>query len=209
VLSFSICLSLDASHTGDFKRCRGKGYTFVIPKEWVADTFVELAKAQRQVKSLDYSMDKRRNGGGGTLPDSAFGPPGRLNRDGVSESGDTNVSVIVSSGLTGFSLQGTLGTPQTAAEKLLRLSIAPEGSGRVATLESAVEDVARRVYQFEFVVDRGVARRPPLRNISVIAASPTGDRLYTLTAVAPVQAWEDPAYADKLRKIAESFHLTL
>ena len=142
------------------------------------------------------------------MPDSAFGPPGKL-VNGKSESGDINVSVIVSSGLVGFSLAGTMGKPEDAAEKLLRLSIAPEGSCRTATLESAREDTNRNVYQFEFVVDRGVANLPPLRNISVIAASPAGDKLYTLTVVAPVRVWENPVEAEKLRKIAESFHLTM
>ena len=109
-------------------------------------------------------------------------------------------------------MEGTLGTPQDAAEKLLRLSIAPEGSGRTATLESAIVDTTRpggqKMYQFEFVVDRGNPKLPPIRNLSVIAASPAGDKLYTLTVVAPVQSFENPRNAEKLRKIASSFHLT-
>ncbi len=194
---------------GEFKRCRSRGYTFVIPKEWVADTFVELAKAQRQVQPLDLQMMKRRSdGGNAVLPDSAYGPPGRLNQNGVSESGDTNVSVIVTTGLRGFSLKGTLGDPETAANSLLRLTIAPEGSGRTATLINAFEDTSRGVYQFEYVVDRG-EKGPPLRNVSVIAASPSGDKLYTLTVVAPAQKWnDDPTFASKLTRIATSFHLT-
>lgn len=192
---------------GDFKRSGGKGYTFVIPKEWLADTYVELAKAQRAVQPLDYSMRTQQpSRDSTTLPDAAYGPPGRL-VNGVSESGDTNVSVIVSTGLRRFSLQGTLGSPTSAAETLLRVSLAPAGSGRVATLVDAVEDVSRGVYQFEYTVDRG-DRGPPLRNISVIGASGSGDKLYTLTVVSPSKAWENPAYASKLRKIASSFHLT-
>jgi hypothetical protein len=187
----------------------------VIPKEWLADTFVELAKAQRQTQSLDYtktSRNNKSNRGEGTLPDAAFGPPGRLNKKGglvVSEQGDTNVSVIVSTGLTGFSLQGTLGTsPTRAAETLLSVSLAPPGSGRVATLVDAVEDKNRGVYQFEYTVDRG-ERGPPLRNISVIGAGQNGDTLVTLTVVAPLKDWtRDEAYAAKLRKVASSFHLT-
>ena len=192
---------------GDFKRCRGKGYTFVIPKEWVADTFVELAKAQRKVQPLDYSM-KSHNGNRQQLPDAAYGPPGRLNQNGVSESGDTNVSVIVNSGLSGFSLEGTLGSAQTAAETLLRISIAPEGSGRVATLIDSTKDESRNAYQFEYTLDRGLQRGPPLRNIAVIVASPRGDAFYTLTVVAPATEWEKEAVSTKLRKIASSFHLT-
>ncbi|KAL3781693.1 hypothetical protein ACHAW5_011063, partial [Stephanodiscus triporus] len=189
---------------GEFKRCRARGYTFVIPSEWVADTFVELAKAQRDVLPLDLQM--KRAVGGGTLPDSAYGPPGRLNRKGVSESGDTNVSVIVTGGMRGFSLR-MLGGPEEAAEKLLRLSIAPEGSGRVATLLSAVEDKSRGVYVFEFNVDRGL-RGSPIKNLSVVASTPEGDKLITLTVAAPLQLWDDDVFDRKCRKIASSFHLT-
>lgn len=142
-----------------------------------------------------------------TLPDAAYGPAGRLNKNGVSESGDTNVSVIVNTGLKGFSLMGTLGSPQDAAEKLLRLSIAPEGSGRSATLLNSAEDVSRSAYQFEYILNRGT-RGAPLRNIAVIVGSPKGDAFYTLTVVAPAKEWEKEAVATKLRKIASSFHLT-
>jgi hypothetical protein len=159
---------------------------------------------------LDYAMKQQQpqQRKSATLPDAAYGPAGRLNQKGVSESGNTNVSVIVSTGLVGLSLAGTLGTPTSAAETLLRVSLAPEGSGRVATLVNAVEDSSRGVYQFEYTVDRG-ERGPPLRNISVIAANQKGDSLYTLTVVAPLNEWErDASYAAKLRKIASSFHLT-
>lgn len=188
---------------GDYKRCRTSEYTFVIPKVWVADTFVELAKAQRKVQPLDYSMQKTKQQMV-TLPDSAYGPPGRLNQKGVSQQGDTNVSVIVSSGLTGFTLEGTLGTPKEAAETLLSKSIAPEGSGRTATLLRSVQTSSG--YQFEYIVDRGT-RGPPLRNIAVVAAAPAGDKLYTLTVVAPAERWKENDA--KLRKIADSFHLRL
>lgn len=193
---------------GDYKRCQTQEYTFVLPREWVADTFVELAKAQRKIQPLDYSMQQERRNSGKitTLPDSAYGPPGRLNQKGVSQAGDTNVSVIVSSGFSGFTLKGTLGSPTDAAETLLSRSIAPEGSGRVAKLLRAVEDRDGRTYKFEYIVDRGT-RGPPLRNIAVIAASPTEDKLYTLTVVAPAEKWKDDNYDAKLRKIADSFHL--
>lgn len=142
-----------------------------------------------------------------SLPDAAYGPAGRLNEKGVSESGDTNVSVIVTSGLKGFSLEGALGSPQTAAETLLRVSIAPEGSGRIATLLNARKDVDRNAYSFEYIIDRG-ERGPPLQNIAVICASPNGDAFYTLTVVAPASQWKIEAMSTKLQKIASSFHLT-
>jgi hypothetical protein len=178
----------------------------VIPKEWVADTFVELAKAQRRIQPLDYSMSSSKMNSM-MLPDAAYGPAGRLNTKGVSESGDTNVSVIVNSGLNSFSLERALGSPQRAAETLLSKSIAPEGSGRVATLLTSFADKKRNAYQFEYIVNRG-ERGPPLRNIAVIAASVKGDSFYTLTVVAPASEWERHVVSTKLRKVASSFHLT-
>mmetsp|Transcript_54607 Transcript_54607/g.63041 ORF Transcript_54607/g.63041 Transcript_54607/m.63041 type:complete len:351 (+) Transcript_54607:2-1054(+) len=186
---------------GDFKRCQTDEYTFVLPSEWVADTYLALAKAKRKTQPLDYSMQEQKSV---TLPDSAYGPPGRLNEQGFSQQGDTNVSVIVSSGLSGFSLK-SIGTPTDAAEILLSRSIAPEGSGRTAKLLRSIEDRDSETYQFEYIVDRN--RGPQLRNIAVIAASPKGDTLYTLTVVAPAEKWIDDKYDAKLRKIADSFHL--
>ena len=62
---------------GDYKRFRKADYSLVIPKEWVADTAVELAKAQRRSMPLDYSM---RTKSSAVLPDAAGGlaPGGQL-----------------------------------------------------------------------------------------------------------------------------------
>jgi len=221
---------------GDYKRCLTNDYTFQIPKEWVADTFVELAKAQRLVQPLDYSMRPSPStssssvgaaGAAGrrslpkTLPDSAYGPPGRLNSRGVSETGDTNVSVIIAPGVLmnggksgddrnnnnkKNSVVDVLGPPQQAAENLLSTSIAPEGSGRKATLieSSMIEKNDVPYYRIEYTVDRG-SRGPPLQNIAVICGG--GNNVYTLTVVAPVSSWSDPTKNAQLRKIADSFHL--
>lgn len=136
---------------------------------------------------------------------TAYGPPGRLDSRGVSK-GDTNVSVVVSKVKPGFSLRGNLGTPTNAADTFLKLSLAPEGSGRTATLVTADEDVNRQVYQFEYDVDRG-ERGPSLKAISLIAVR-NGSDLLTLTVVAPQEEWNAQSEGAKLRKIASSFHLT-
>lgn len=206
---------------GEFKRFRGTeyGYTFLFPKQWVGDTALELAKAQRRTVSLDYTMktgQKSKN----TLPDAAFGPPGKLNARGVSQS-DTNLSVIATPLPPTFrSLEESLGSPTSAAETLLKVSLAPEGSGRSATLIDACEE--RRgnnesevvVYQFNYRVDRG-SQGVPLRAISTIAVRPSSNSnigsntLVTLTVVAPEEDWErDDKYASKLRRVADSFKLT-
>ena len=53
---------------GNYKRYKGQGYTFVMPKEWVADTGLELAKAQRRAKMLDYEI--KQSSGNAVLPDA-------------------------------------------------------------------------------------------------------------------------------------------
>lgn len=197
---------------GDFKRFRSsEGYTFVIPKEWVGDTALELAKIERRTMRLDaeYNMKSSRSSrNSGSIPDAAFGPPNKFNERGVSSS-DTNVSSIVSKLQPGLSLRGMLGSPTSAAETLLRVSLTPEGSGRVGTLIQACEEQRGSfgsIYQFEYRVDRG-ERGPPLKSIAVIAVQ-GGDTLVTMTVVAPEKDWGSPAYDAKLRKIAESFKLT-
>ena len=198
-----------------YKRYNGSGYTLRIPQEWLADTAVELAKATRRAGTLDYGMRRGGNAGrpgAGVLPDAAFGPPGRKDSRGLTPQGaDTNVSVVVSDvGTRGFTLRGSLGAPRAAAETLLRVSLAPEGSGRVATLLS-VSEVERAgggglLYQFEYDVDRG-ERGVPLRAISVIGAG-GGSTLITATVVAPRAEWEsDAKYAARLRGTIESFRL--
>ena len=180
---------------GDYKRVNTPLYSFVIPKEWVADTSLALAKANARAQPLDYRM-----GAGSskrvTLPDSAFGPPGGT------RIGNTNVSVIISTVPSGFSIK-SLGTPQDAAQNLAAKSIAPEGSGRVATVVSATEDTDRGVYQFLFNIDF-LSSQKSSQNLSVIACR--GNELITLTIVAPTETWVPP-FSDKMNKIASSFHI--
>lgn len=190
---------------GDMKRFKSgeHQYTFVIPKEWVQDTAVELAKIQSRAASLDYSMKKSNNG---SIPDAAYGPPGKFNEKGISNS-DTNVSTLVSKVRPGFTLR-SLGTPTEAAEKLLKYSLAPEGSGKVGTLLAACEEVRgeSKVYQFEYKIDRG-DKGLPLKSISLISVR-DGDILVTMTVVSLEREWENEEFQAKLRKIASSFKLT-
>lgn len=190
---------------GEMKRFKSGEfqYTFVVPKEWVQDTAVELAKIQNRAARLDYSMRKNNNG---SVPDVAYGPPGYFNDKGISQS-DTNVSTLVSKVRPGFTLQ-SLGSPTQAAETLLRISLAPEGSGKIGTLLAACEEVRgeSNLYQFEYKVDRG-DKGLPLRAISIIAVR-DGDVLVTMTVVALEREWQDEVFEGKLRKIAQSFKLT-
>jgi hypothetical protein len=190
---------------GKFKRFKSGEYqyTFVIMKEWVQDTSVELAKIQRRSRSLDYKMSK--SSGLATIPDVAFGPPRYLNPNGK----DTNLSVIVSKLKPGFTLRGSLGSPNDAAETLLKVSLAPEGSGRIATLLSSEAEVRGdsldEFYTFEYRIDRG-NRGVPLKAISVITVK-GGDTLITMTIVAPEEEWTGD-YGSNLERVAASFKLT-
>lgn len=207
---------------GDYKRMTVRGNSvsgiatnsgkcsFLIPKEWVADTSLALAQAQRQARALDFSMDssgQHQQAQQQTLPDAAFGPPGRLDSRGLSN-GDTNVSVIINNGVKNFSLSSSLGSdPTSAAEVLLSSKFGPR---RPVNLVSAFEE--RRgnndipVYQFEYTVDRG-EKAKPLRAISVVAGSLAGDAFVTLTVVSLDEDWEKPLVDKRLRQVAKSFKL--
>ncbi|KAL3791677.1 hypothetical protein HJC23_003934 [Cyclotella cryptica] len=193
---FSENFGLDYVYPRDgFKRVTAQSNTgrgsiakcsFLIPKEWVADTGLALAQAQRKVKDVDLSMNS--NSKSGVLPDAAFGPPGR--------NGDTNVSVIINTGVQNFSLKKSLGSPTDAAGFLISTKFR-----RPTTLLSAYED-SRGRYQFEYFVDRG-ERASPLRAISVIAEGSDGNSYITLTVVSPSNKMDE-----RLRKIVKSFKLS-
>ena len=207
--SFAEKTGLDSFYPrGDYKRVTVRGdvgqgkCSFVIPKDWVADTSLALAQAQRRAKVLDYSMKADQMG---VLPDAAYGPPGKTDKWGLSNR-DTNVSVIINS-VKDFTLKGTLGSdPKAAAEILLSNKFGPR---KPTTLISSFEEVRGEnnisIYQFEYTVDRG-DRAPPLRAISVIAGSIAGDAFVTLTVVSLDRAWVGEA-DDSLRQIAKSFKL--
>lgn len=194
---------------GDYKRvivrgAAGQGKcSFVIPKDWVADTSLALAQAQRRAKVLDYSMSSSDQFG--VLPDAAYGPPGKTDQQGLSNK-ETNVSVIIN-GVKDFTLRGTLGSdPNAAAEILLSSKFGPR---RPTTLISSFEEQRGEnnipIYQFEYTVDRG-DRAPPLHAISVIGGSLAGDAFVTLTVVSLDSAWNGQA-DERLRQIAKSFKL--
>lgn len=175
--------------------------SFLIPKDWVADTGLALAQAQRQARALDLSMNA--NARTGVLPDAAFGPPGKLDSQGLSN-GDTNVSVIINTGVKNFSLKESLGEPLAAADKLILSRFR-----RPTTLLSAakVQHGDLSVYQFEYIVDRG-EKALPLRSISVIAGGIDGRSYTTLTVVSPSPEWDKPTVDKMMRKIASSFKIT-
>lgn len=133
--------------------------------------------------------------------DAALGPPGG--------DADENVSVVKSRVAPGFSLEGSLGAPRQAAEALLATAIAAPGSGKNATLIDAraeTRGAGGLVYEFEYVVRRDVGPRQfALHSLSVIAARPAEDTLFTLTVLAPEGRWKEREA--ELRQVAQSFRL--
>jgi hypothetical protein len=123
----------------------------------------------------------------------AFGPP----RGDSSE----NVSVVRSRIPGSFTLRGTLGEPELAAQRLLDTAIAPPGSGKQSRLIKAFGEVrgSSEVYQFEYVVTLKDGRR--LHNACAIFDKDSV--LYTLTVLCPEDDWD--AKSDKLLQVAGSF----
>ncbi|EJK63898.1 hypothetical protein THAOC_15420, partial [Thalassiosira oceanica] len=171
----------------------GSECSFLIPKDWVADTSLALAQAQRRARALDYSM--RQPSSSGVLPDAAFGPPGK--RDGLGLSNEeTNVSVIVNNDVSGFTLR-TLGDDAESAARSL-LSKRKRPTELVAACEE-VRGANTPVYQFEYTVDRG-ERYERLRAISVVAGSSAGDSFVTLTVVSADADWAREGARDRLKR---------
>ena len=178
----------------------GSKCSFLVPADWVADTSLALAQAQRRARALDYSM--KQASPSGVLPDAAFGPPGK--RDGLGLSNEeTNVSVIVNNDVSGFTLK-TLGDDAESAARSL-LSKRKRPTELVAACEE-VRGMNTPVYQFEYTVDRG-ERYERLRAISVVAGSASGNSFVTLTVVSAEGDWTREGVRERLMRVAESFKL--
>lgn len=167
-------------------------YEYNYPSSWLQDQTIALRKVQSQ--ELPISIRKKQEAIQKTGPDSAYGPAGG--------NGRINLSVVKNMVMPGFTLEGTLGNPKEAAEKLLTTAIAPEGSGKIAKLLDAYEDKEKNAYVFEYTVQKGDNYYQ--HTISVIT-SREGNELYTFTAVAPEIEWN--RYREILAKSADSFKL--
>ncbi|KAG0560680.1 hypothetical protein M758_9G004400 [Ceratodon purpureus] len=185
---------------GGYKRCleTSKGFEFIFPKEWVGDQTLLYRAVQRgeRERSLDLPAPRQRTGSKPrpTEPLVAFGPPGTL--------GELNVSVVVAPVADGFTLE-KLGDPREAGEIILKRSIAPEGSNKVATLLEATRRDERGVvyYTLEYSVQGPAFFR---HNVAVYAVS--AGELFTLNAQAPQSLWS--TVQDQFRVISGSFRIT-
>jgi hypothetical protein len=192
------------------KRARSwdDGFEFTYPASWLADATVarRAADAGERARPLDpLAADPRRPPRRRVAePVVAYGPPG--------SSGEVNVSVVVAPIEPGFEL-ASLGAPAAAARAFL-WQIAPDGSGRTATLLSASErvDAAGTVYYvwsyrlagptFDRVNWSAVAARGPRGGAG---GRPTPPQLLTLNAQAPASKVD--ALGDALAGCAASFEV--
>lgn len=128
-------------------------------------------------------------------PSAAFGPPG--------STGEDNISVIIAPIQDGFRIEN-LGSPETAAQKLLDATIAPPGGDKKAELlnsSSRVTELGDLLYSLEFTVEKvGAWKR---HNVAVIGAQ--DNILYTFNAQCAEARWDQ--YWEKYIPAAESFKL--
>ncbi len=173
-------------------------YQFMYPSTWEQDRAVLSQKLR-----LAETPAAMKKSAGNTGLDVALGPV----RGSIPRSNRNNVSVIKSKVLPGFSMRGTLGEPQEAAEFLLKNSIAPPSSGKTYSLLSAKsEGPTGERYLFEYSVKKLDSNGNAVFNqhsISVIANR--GLDLYTCTVVAPEQDWA--SRSDQANIVAESFQV--
>ena len=190
---------------GGFRRYADQDdkYEYIFPSNWLVDQTVVMAGIRDRELPRDIREKKKSSV---VRPDSAFGP---ANSDGKS-----NISVIKSTVMPGFSLRETLGEPKAAAERLLQNVIAPPSSGKVYRLVDAYEDRrdGKPAYVFEYTVRKpdvvgadGVTIPSTFFQHSISVIMSRGNELFTLTAVAPENKWE--ASKDALYESAKSFRI--
>ena len=190
-----------------------QGFEFVYPRDWAADqTLARRAAARAELErgrsldppSLAEAAARERARRASAEPVVAFGP--------VGTAGEENVSVIVTPATPGFtSMRQLVAADNSAAppaereaEYLLRTTIAPEGSGKVAELLGARERVdaaGRSLFEMEYTVRGRAFYR---HNVAVLCVA--GGRLLTLNAQAAEEDWQaDAGRRARLRACAESF----
>ena len=178
------------------------GFELTYPSEWLQDYTIAERQQRRAEKrrAIDPpSLKAKQQDQSIEEPLVAIGPPG--------STGEINLSVIAAPIFPGFTIRGSFGSPEEGALRFLN-SIAPEGSGRTATLIRASErsnasasssseklkDV-EPVYELEYLV-----RGPGFyrHNLSVVATQmiPNIEErllqpyLYTFNAQCPQDEWE-------------------
>ena len=178
-------------------------YEVMYPNNWIIDQNVLIAKEMKREKPLNlYGQSLMES----KTPSVAFSNP--LSK------GKENLSVLKSQVMSGFTVDGTLGTPEEAAPKLMEI-IAPASSGKTYTLINAykrddininkLQDNSNSIY---YVIEYRIEKSSNNLNqhcISVITSRNQRNSLFTLTAMAPEPTWT--INSQKITTIANSFHL--
>lgn len=129
----------------------------------------------------------------------ALGPP--------RGTGDENLSVVIGSLEPGFTLRGTLGSPEEAAQRLLDTTIAKQAVVKSVELLGAGARVSarsgRELYEFLYSVEYTSATQP--RSYTVCVVGSKANKLYTFASRVPEAVWLERA--DELREAAASFAL--
>ena len=161
---------------------------YIYPDNWIADQRLQLMAAAN--RELPQTLQRKQQ----VIPSSARQKSGSLGRL-------ENVSVIKSKLLPGFTLQGTLGTPTEAAEKILKSAAPPP---KEATLISAQQETRKGqlYYVYEYLV-----KKPDTNfNQHILSIITSRDsNLYTFTVQAPNNEWENEK--ETIIKIANSFEI--
>lgn len=195
-------LRLDVLYpVGDLKRyyAPDAGFELRYPKAYLEDVTIARRAALRReaANPLDPpSLRAQKPRRTVAEPTAAFGPAGG--------SGETNISVIAAP--AGPRALETFGGAEQQASWLLANVLAPEGSGKLASLLGASErtdEGGTLFYTFEYTLEKPGAFRAR-HNVAVFAQK--GDTVYTLTAQAPQADWDDQLAA-QFHAVAESFHL--
>ena len=200
---------LTASHPDTFRQMRAdivypiqgyqryydakEGFEFIYPFRWQMDPRIMLAQQrQRELPSALQQQQLQKKTQNAVLPCVAYGP--------IDSQFKENVSVIKSKVQKGFSLEATLGTPSNAAQKLLQTSIAPVGSGKVATLLDAHEEIRgnSNSYVLEYLLDK---EDQSIHQHTISIIQNNGEDLYTFTATVPESQWnKEKAVIDTIEK---------
>ena len=182
-------------------------FEFRYPSSYVQDQAVFL-------KNQDAAYNRRMMDPALAGAPVRNGAPSRRSQQGVAVAvgpvggtGAENLSVVIGNLEPGFTLRGTLGTPEEGARRLLDATIQKQAVVERTTLLAAAERRSARsgfpLYQFEYRVDYVDEQQPPSYTICVVGA--VRDQLYTFASRVPAAVWAERA--DDLREAAGSFVL--
>ncbi|CAJ1457475.1 unnamed protein product [Effrenium voratum] len=168
-------------------------YQARFPSEWLFDQRVALIKARQSSPDdmLGFSRQKAGSTAQGVVPDAAWGPAGGGDRNLKKRENLSVVKQVLPPKPSGEPQEITeiLGDPQASLDRLLRETIAPEGSKKTVEAISAaqVERASHTYYEYQWrsTFPSGVQLRS-YSGCSLGPADARGSRsLLTLTLVLP------------------------